>query len=258
MPTAVARTILASLAILVVPAGAFAAEILVPSYFYPRPGGDWARMEAAASRVPLTAILNPNSGPGKAVDPTYTAAVARLHAAGGHVVAYVSTDYGKRPAAQVHDDMARYAEFYPVDGFFLDEMANDAAHVDHYAALYRHAKSLKATHRVIGNPGTTTVEAYLTRPAADVLVTFESEGSALAGVSVAPWTTRHPADHFAHMLHTVARAETMADDLTRIAKRNVGLVYVTDDVMGNPYDKLPTYWDQEVDAVRASNPPAKP
>ncbi len=43
--------------------------VLVPSYFYPGTGGPggvgdgWAAMAAAASQIPVTAILNPDSGP---------------------------------------------------------------------------------------------------------------------------------------------------------------------------------------------------
>lgn len=35
--------------------------------------------------------------------------------------------------------------------------------------------------------------------------------------------------------------------------RNVGGIYVTDDVMNNPWDTLPSYWQQEVDAVAQIN-----
>src|SRR4051794_18613488 len=65
-------------------------ELLVPAYFYPKPGSDWGRLDAAAKEVTLTAILNPASGPGKVADPNYIKAASNLRAAGGSVVAYVS------------------------------------------------------------------------------------------------------------------------------------------------------------------------
>src|SRR5208282_5187852 len=43
--------------------------IIVPAYFYPGTGGTegftdgWAQMAAAAGKVPITAIMNPDSGP---------------------------------------------------------------------------------------------------------------------------------------------------------------------------------------------------
>ena len=33
------------------------------------------------------------------------------------------------------------------------------------------------------------------------------------------------------------------------ASRNVGTLYVTDDVLPNPYDRLPSYWDQLLAAI---------
>jgi len=36
-------------------------------------------------------------------------------------------------------------------------------------------------------------------------------------------------------------------------QRNIGLVYVTDDVMPNPWDKLPTYWQEKVKYIKSIN-----
>ena len=90
------------LAILAPPAAsAGPSQILVPAYFYPTTSNDWNRMGAAAQQVSLTAILNPNSGPGKSADPNYVTATNKLLAAGGSVVGYVSTSYGSRSLASV-------------------------------------------------------------------------------------------------------------------------------------------------------------
>jgi len=74
-------------------AGVWAAPkgIVVPAYFYP--GSLWSSMNWAAGRVPLVAIMNPNSGPGTTQDPQYVAAVNSLRAADGKVIGYVSTSY---------------------------------------------------------------------------------------------------------------------------------------------------------------------
>jgi hypothetical protein len=44
--------------------------------------------------------------------------------------------------------------------------------------------------------------------------------------------------------------------LRRAAQLHVGYVCITDLVGPNPYDRLPTYWDAEVGAVRQANLPA--
>src|ERR1700687_4605795 len=68
-------------------------NVLVPAYIYPTPGGAWDQMAVAASKVSITAILTPDSGPGSGVDSNYVAAVNKLKAAGGRVIGYVHTSY---------------------------------------------------------------------------------------------------------------------------------------------------------------------
>jgi hypothetical protein len=43
----------------------------------------WGELDSAAHQISVTAILNPDSGPGPSVDPNYVAAVNNLEAAGG-------------------------------------------------------------------------------------------------------------------------------------------------------------------------------
>jgi hypothetical protein len=45
----------------------------------------------------------------------------------------------------------------------------------------------------------------------------------------------------------------MEQSIRRAAQWKVGYVFVTDDVGPNPYDRLPSYWDAEVEAVRRVN-----
>ena len=81
---------------------------MVPAYFYPIGNNDWNAMSNAAGRVPLTALLNPDSGPGTAPDQNYVSAVANLHTAGAQVVGYVHTSYATRPWSQVTNDVNLY------------------------------------------------------------------------------------------------------------------------------------------------------
>jgi hypothetical protein len=39
----------------------------------------------------------------------------------------------------------------------------------------------------------------------------------------------------------------------RAAELKVGYIYITDDVGPNPYDRLPSYWDAEIEEVRQLN-----
>jgi hypothetical protein len=227
--------------------------ILVPAYFDP-PGGFWNELNFAATRVPLVAIMNPNSGPGTKQNPDYVAAVNSLRAAGGRVIGYVSTSYAARDTNTVKADIARYFGFYSVDGIFLDEMTNDAitSHLNYYAVLYQYIQKQGTNLLVVGNPGINTQETYLTRPAADVLVTFESNAGYPALV-VDRWVTNHLARQFSHLPYNAPSAATMTNYIILAASRNAGWIYVTEDTLPNPWDTLPAYWTNEVNYLRSLN-----
>jgi hypothetical protein len=203
-------------------------------------------MTTAARIIDLTAILNPASGPGTSADLNYVNAVNNLHAAGGHVVGYVFTDYGNRPESAVEADIRSYISFYKIDGIFLDQQSTDPTKVGYYADLYNFIKNQNPSYQVIANPGTNTDEAYLSTPTADVLVTFENTASNYPGATPAPWTSNYSTNHFANLIHTEPTVAGMAADLLLAQQRNVGWVFVTDAGLPNPYDRLPSYWDQEV------------
>ncbi|KAF1029743.1 MAG: hypothetical protein GAK40_00343 [Burkholderia plantarii] len=175
-----ARAACSFLATLLVAGGsAQAADLVVPAYFYPSGTGAtaWSTLATNAASVPITAIVNPNSGPGTAVDPAYTSAIAKVRAAGGKVIAYVHTSYGSRSLSDVTADINRYLAYYTVDGFFIDEMANDSttAHVQYYQSLYNYIKGLSANYQVVNNPGANLPEIYASLPVADRFVVYEDQ-----------------------------------------------------------------------------------
>lgn len=236
------------------PALAGGLSLMVPAYFYPDPGGDWERLAVAAKRVPLIAILNPNSGPGNAVDAEYAKAIKAVRTAGGRITGYVSTAYGQRPTADAKADILRYHQWYTLDGFFLDEMSNDGgvASVAYYQELHDYILRLKPTYHITGNPGTQTSEIYVTKPTVDTVVTFEN-GSGYPGYVASSWNKKYPAHRFCHLLHSVPSTTTLTNAVQLAQARNAGFLYVTDDVLDNPWDRLPTYWDTELNLIEAAN-----
>src|SRR4051812_25332655 len=134
------------------PAAAEEITALVPAYFYPTwwRGSPWDDLNAAASRIPIEAIMNPASGPGPGANPDYRVAVGALQASGGRVIGYVPTGYGSRPAAEVIADVRAYLQWYDVDGIFLDEMGNQLGDLD-YTAVYACIKAMGGDLHVVGN-----------------------------------------------------------------------------------------------------------
>jgi hypothetical protein len=103
-------------------------RVLVPAYFYPVANSPWSRLSTAAATHPgrIAAIGNPFNGPGLALDPAYAAVFADFRASGGTLLGYVYTSYATRPLAEVLADIDTWVLWYPLDGIFVDEMANQA------------------------------------------------------------------------------------------------------------------------------------
>jgi hypothetical protein len=237
------------------------AGALVPAYFYPSPGGSqWDQLAADAGRIPIMAILNPASGPGSAQDPNYVAAVDNLRAAGGQVIGYVHTSYAGRDFDRdIRPEIDDYISWYHVDGFFIDETTTDPSepHLAYYQQIYDYVHGINPDWTVVGNPGTNTDEAYLTRPTADIMVLFEN-GTGYDTYTPPDWQANYPAAQFAHLVYNVPSADTMQTYVSLAASRNTGWLYVTDGNLPNPWGALPAYWEDFVAALAAGGGPVGP
>ena len=152
-------------------------------------------------------------------------------------------------------EVDRYRTFYPgVEGIFVDEMANDgsASNLTYYGNLYAYIRSNQPNALIVGNPGTQTLEAYLTQPAADVFVTYEND-TGYPGYVPDAWTTNHGASNFCHLTYAVTNAATMTNYLQLAIARNAAWVFVQSDVLPNPWDTLPAYWTNEVNLIQQLN-----
>lgn len=225
-------------------------SIAVPSYFYP--GSLWTKMENANPTVRL-AVMNPNSGPGDAQNQDYVNQVNKSQSAGLTVLGYVHTSYGARDIAAVKAEVDRYYEWYGVDGIFLDEASTNCdLATTYYAELYDHIKSKGGQAMIVHNPGThPEKECYM--PVADVLVTFEGTHSTYVNNYSAPaWESAYPANRFWHLVYDSPGSKAMERDIRLSKERGAGYVYVTPDVLPNPWDTLPGsfYWNNELAAVQ--------
>lgn len=246
-------------------------DILVPAYTNPCCSGGttmWPSLIAIADDplldVDVYVIFNPASGPGTAVDPNYVdtsgnGPLPDVRNAGAKVFGYVPTSFSARAIADVKGDVDKYYDtLYPglIDGIFFDEMSNNLGDVSYHQELRDYVKAKSAGAVVIGNPGTTftngtgDVNDYIL--SMDILVIFENTGSEYENnYTSQAWQKNYDASRFAHIVHTKSTWDNTYLDL--LASRNAGLIYVTDDVMINPYDTLPSYWDTEVAAISTYN-----
>lgn len=247
-----------------------AVELLVPAYFYPSfdpAQSQWDEMTAAlAQGVSITAIMNVNNGPGSAPNSDYLAAVQGFRAAGGRVLGYVYTCYGNHqcaaglPATRSVDavlaDVQRYAQWYPVDGIFLDEMSNQTAALPFYQQVSQAVRGAHPGWQLFGNPGTAAPADYLAH--IDTIVTVERGTGSYDGIATEPWMHTAPASRQAHLHYNVSDTASMLMLLAEAVQRHAGYVYITDDrytpgnpAEPNPWDALPGYWSDELAAVAA-------
>lgn len=250
-------------------------KLLVPAYGNPCCGGGlamWPQLtDTAASLGPdLVVILNPNSGPGGGeIDPNYIGVNGQgpfvdYRNAGGVAIGYVLTDWAERPSADVKGDIDRY--FDPtywrgagiqVDGIFFDEMSNDLADVGYYEDLRDYVRGKAVGAMVVGNPGTTFVDNPSGQDqwtitdygeSADTLVVFEQPSNAFfTNYTPPPWLNDFPADRFGHIVYGLDEDQLLSA-ISLAVKRKAGWIYLTDDDLPNPYDQLPTYWSELVEA----------
>lgn len=258
--------------------------ILVPAYGNPHDSSGaqmWQVLTAQATigQVQVTAIINPASGPGnaQAIDPNYVmpngmGPALSFRQAGGVLVGYVATGYGSRELNTVKAEIDQY--FDPsywrgagvlISGIFFDEMSNDLALLAYYRALRAHVAQKSSQALTIGNPGTSqtydssagaaghTVDDYAS--VFQVLMTFEDDGGRYATTYTPPaWVRSHDARHFAHVVHSVASAAQRLEALTLARERKAGWVYVTHDVLDNPYDEIAIDFAEQLKQIALDNP----
>ena len=197
--------------------------------------------------------MNPASGPGDHVDTNYAAVIPRARKAGVTVVGYIATQYTRKPFDRVKREVDTFLQFYPeIQGFHFDEQSSDARGVDYYAELYRYVHRRIPGALAVTNPGTSCDAGYAARPASDVISLFERERG-FDEFRAPAWTSGFPGSKFCVQSHNVGTEEQMKLSLRRAAQLKVGYVFLTDDVGPNPYDRLPSYWDAEVEAIRRIN-----
>ncbi len=239
--------------------------ILVPAYFYPRwttpQSNYWDDVALAAGRVPIIAIMNPRSGPGSMGDANYRRALAEVHQSGGRVIGYVPTAYGARPLAAVKLDVDRYYYWYPgIDGIFFDEASGTATAKDlaYYQTCFDYVRAKDPAALVQHNQGGRTDQEY-TRISTQISV-FEGDVSAFGPEAIPEWSAGVPGGCLFTLAY-LADAAAMRVATATAAVNNVGWVYFTDDAKPNPWNSLPTYWEEEVAQVAAllvGGPAARP
>ena len=237
-------------------------QILIPLYIYPnwydKNKYAWKQVIAAAKKVSIVAIINPNSGPNNAppnID--YQQGIKDLRQAGIKIVGYVPSNYSNRDIQAVKADIDLYTKYFKVDGIFIDEAASSPEKSNYYQQLYQYVKSKSNSYNVIINPGVNLDEKYLSQGVADIIVTFENYYKDWNNYGSVKQSKSYPSQKFAALVHTTANRKLMKTTLDRAFKNNLGYIYITNDSTNapnkNPWDTLPEYWQAEVNYIQQLN-----
>jgi hypothetical protein len=228
--------------------------LLVPAYAHPTVAPDLWRRVIAAAPLLRAVIVNPASGPGTEVDPSYLSVVERLHAAQVQLVSYVDTDYGRRPLRLIEADLAAYRDFYGIRDVFFDQVTAGEDALGHYTDTVSRARDAGARFVVL-NPGVPPHPGYL--DLANVVVSFEGswQDYRSTGWSMLQRLVVHRpgAQHFGapaavpgrlcHLVYDLPRgpgaAEAFGELLRRAATAGVETVFASDGSGDNPWTTFP-------------------
>jgi hypothetical protein len=213
----------------------------VPAYFDPSADqADWNTLITAAAQVPLIAVMNPNSGPGGAADPSYASTIIELNNAGGQVIGYVHTSYGGRLLSDVEQEVASYVSWYAVKGIFIDEMASSAttANLDYYEQLASYIRTQLPGATIVANPGGAFDQAFADHQTADIYIDLEDTQANVHAATQAAWEAGFPASTFAEI--SIETTGDSAETAWLVANRRLGWLYTTTLPLNpNPYATLP-------------------
>jgi hypothetical protein len=220
-------------------------RMIVPAYW--DPDAQWQKIIADAPTVGMI-IYNPDNGPGPAAKPGYAAAIAQAQAAGIIVLGYVSTQYGARAEADITADVNGYYNLYSPSGiYFAEGPTGDAC--DMLQGEYQRLTSLARSHdsKAYVAIGTRFCPTYITF--SDLIVEFAETWSTYQDYVSPAWMPANSPERFIHFVSEVPDAEA-AHVLSMAIGFGAGWIFATDGTLPNPWGALPSYYDQEVAALK--------
>jgi hypothetical protein len=228
-------------------------QLLIPAYFAPYGYGEkeWEKLIEVARTIPVIAIVNPASGPGKKTDPRYTEVFNQALEAGVRLIGYTTTAYGERPLSHVIEEIGRWYAFYPeVQGIFIDEQASSKEILDYYIQIRDCVRETIYQSLIVTNPGTSCDTEYLKNGIADVFCFFENK-EGFESFSLPSVASGYPSEGLAALIYNARSVREMNSYINRAIQQKIGALYITDMTGVNPWDRLPSYWEEEVMRIQS-------
>jgi hypothetical protein len=221
--------------------------LYVPLFTYPT-SSTWNTLINTKNAHPglaMRVVINPGSGVGSSKDSNYVTGINNLKGSGIKVGGYVYTSYGSRDPNVIKAEIDNYKLWYGVDGIFFDEMSNVIGKEQYYKDLTAYVKSKGMTF-TIGNPGTSTLQSFV--GSVDTILIYESAGYPSVSIVASRTFNGQPSNsNFGIIPYGCLSLDT--NWITQV-KPYCGWIYVTNDVLPNPWDSLPSYLEQLIMALQ--------
>ena len=232
-----------------------AVRLLAPAYFYPAGEGlkSWEKLITSAAKAPVVAIVNPDSGPGKRRDPRYAELFVRAKNTPITLIGYVTLSYAERPLSAVKADIDSWLHFYPdVQGIFFDEQPSQAEHANFAQEAFVYARHQIKQGVFVTNPGVPCAQEYLAGHDAPAACIFEHHAG-FEQFQPPDLLAAKRSQRLAVLVCQVKSADEMRKTLQLAMQKGAGYVYITDAASPVPWDRLPGYWSEEIEAVAQEN-----
>ncbi|EPS26948.1 hypothetical protein PDE_01888 [Penicillium oxalicum 114-2] len=251
-------------------------QVAVASYINPLADPSaWDRLVGySSSKMPIL-VANVMNGPDSVVDDHWTDVIQRAAGSGKTVLGYVRTGYlgvsqqkfvtrlGSGDladwTAQIEEDVDMWYSLYgdKIGGIFFDEGWPECGANNEYVDLYKYINAYtKRAHPgalTVLNPGSPMASCF--EDTMDTLLTFELDYTSYKN-SYTPndWPAKDPRKLW-HIVYNVP--ESAISEVIKLSQeRGAGFIQLTDDLLPNPYDNLPSdsYVQSMLNAVDGGSP----
>jgi len=224
--------------------------LMIPMYIYPTDAYTNTDYNSVITykrqnrNVPVVVIINPSNGPGAVTDGNYTMAIDRMKAVGIHVIGYVSTAYRANTTTDVKADIDGWKSYYPgIDGIFFDEQSDGTADLGAEQAYYKEVAEYSRQQGfdiTVSNPGVDVDNSWY--DLFDILVEFESDTWPTSGNMDGAWPGGKQLFKRGGLKHSSTAGDLTSNDAAIFEEflQHYGWVYVTTDILPNPWDSLST------------------
>lgn len=213
-------------------------SVLIPLYSHPT---KWQSFDKyfkilSQNKIPTYLIINPNNGPGQAMDEFYIQGIKYLKNLGFHIIGYVHTEYGKRNPYEIKSDIYNWSDFYEIDGIFFDETDTQLISFNFYKDLISYSKTQDFNFNIL-NAGYTTNKKYIDSKIANIVITYENSYESFFKEFPSQTNSSNDFTKLSILLHSVKNNdfETL---LSKVKSLDFQYIYFTEDTFPNPWDDL--------------------